>query len=252
MMTPTASRTEEVLRLLKERTSASIPELAVKIGVSEMTVRRDLQKLAESGQVIRIPGGARVARAISFERSFAERLEKAASAKDRIGRLAASLVKEKEAVVLDSGTTTLFIARHLRQHHDVLVFTFSLAALEELSDVESVRVELTGGIYRRSSHDLVGHSVSDGLRRLCANKVFFGAAAVSLTRGVMVYDPDAPRALLESAHERILVVDSSKIGIAALHQFCPLENCDLIITDAGIKPDDLERLREVTKVLIAE
>ena len=85
-------RIEQVLGLLKERTSASIGEMAAEFQVSGMTIRRDLSKLARSGQVIRIPGGARIARSFGAEKTFVERLEKMAAAKDRIGRTAAGLV----------------------------------------------------------------------------------------------------------------------------------------------------------------
>ncbi|MGH9667339.1 MAG: DeoR family transcriptional regulator, partial [Bryobacteraceae bacterium] len=89
-----SARQDQVLGLLRECTSASIPDMAKQFGVSEMTVRRDLERLAESGQVIRTPGGARLARSFSFEKTFTERLRKMAAAKDRIGRAAGALVKE--------------------------------------------------------------------------------------------------------------------------------------------------------------
>lgn len=249
---PGPERQEAVLRILREQTSASMTEIASRLGVSEMTVRRDLQKLADTGHVIRIPGGARLATSISFESSFAERLRRMAEAKEQIGRTAASLVKEGDAIVLDSGTTTLCIARYLRHHKDIVVVTFSLAVLEELRGSDSIRVELTGGTYRRNSHDLIGNAVSESLANVHTQKVFFGAAAVSFDKGVMVYDPDAQRNLVNAGTERILVVDSNKIGKGALYSFTRLENCDLVITDSGIQPDDLNRLQKITKVLIAE
>ena len=110
------SRTDDILQFLRERTSATLAELSARLEVSEMTIRRDLKLLVEAGEVIRVPGGARLANAPAFEKSFAERLHKMGEAKNRIGKAAAALVKGGEAVVLDSGTTTLFIARHLRRH----------------------------------------------------------------------------------------------------------------------------------------
>jgi DeoR family fructose operon transcriptional repressor len=217
-----------------------------------MTVRRDIQKLAASGQVIRIPGGARIERSFGGEKDFFERLQRMSNAKTSIGKAAASLVQNGESVTLDSGTTTLYIARHLRQHRDISVFTFSLAVLEELSGCESVRVELTGGTYRRSSHDLVGHTVSQALSEIHTEKVFFGAAALSFRKGVMVYDPEAPRNLLNTANEKILVLDSSKIDQEARYGFCRLDQCDLVITDRGIDPETLERLRKLQRVIVAE
>jgi DeoR/GlpR family transcriptional regulator of sugar metabolism len=247
-----ATRCEEMLRWLGPRTRASIAELAVRFQVSEMTARRDLEKLAANGRVIRIPGGAMMARGAALEKSFRERSERMAESKDRIGRAAAALVKDGEAVVLDSGSTTLYIARHLRRRRDIVVVTFSLAALEELRDAASVRVELTGGAYRRSSHDLTGAAVAESLARVHVNKVFFGAQAVSFTKGVMGFDPESQPALLEAGGEKILVVDSGKIGREALYAFCPIRSCDLIITDSGAQPADLARLRKLTRVLVAE
>jgi DeoR/GlpR family transcriptional regulator of sugar metabolism len=246
------ARREEILHFLRERTTASLPELSARLQVSEMTIRRDVMRLAEAGQVIRIPGGARLANSGAFEKSFEERLRKMGEAKNRIGKAAAALVQDGEAVVLDSGTTTLCIARHLRSHHNLMVLTPSLAAVEELGGCKGIRLELTGGLYRPSSHDLIGCAVGEALARVHANKVFFGAAKLSFMKGVMVYDPDEPRTLIGSAAERILVIDSSKIGSEALYVFCSLKDCDLVITDSGIKPEHLRQLRKQVPVQIAE
>lgn len=246
-----SARRDAVLLLLREQRTASITEIAIRFAVSEMTIRRDIQKLADSGQVIRIPGGVRIERSFGGEKSFHERLQRMADAKNAIGKAAAELVRNGESITIDSGTTTLFIARHLRQHRDILAFTFSLAVLEELAGCDSIRVELTGGAYRRTSHDLIGTAVADSLATVSADKVFFGAAALSFRKGVMVYDREAPRSLLDAGRERILVIDSSKIAQEAMYSFCRVERCDLIVTDSGIKPADLARLRKLRKVIVA-
>jgi DeoR/GlpR family transcriptional regulator of sugar metabolism len=246
------NRLDAVLHLLREQTTASLAKIAERFGVSEMTVRRDIKKLAASGQVIRVPGGARIERSFGGEKSYFERLQRMGQAKMAIGRAAAALVKNGESITLDSGTTTLYIARYLRQHRDISVFTFSLAVLEELSGCDSVGVELTGGMYRSSSHDLIGHAVDEALAAIHTNKVFFGAAALSFRKGIMVFDPEAPRRLLQTADERILVLDSSKIGQEARYGFCRLDQCDLVITDSGIEPEALDRLQKLRKVIVAK
>ena len=142
------SRLDLIVQMLKINTSASIGEIAETFHVSQMTIRRDLEKLVEAGQVIRIPGGARIEHWRGAERSFFERLQKMSSAKRSIGTAAAALVSDGESVVLDSGTTTLYVARELRARRNVVVFTFSLAVLEELTSAEGIRVELTGGVFR--------------------------------------------------------------------------------------------------------
>ena len=246
------SRLDSIVEMLKVNTTASIGEIAETFHVSQMTIRRDLEKLVEAGQVIRIPGGARIEYWRGAERSFFERLQKMSSAKRSIGSAAAALVKDGESVVLDSGTTTLYVARELLPRRNVVVFTFSLAVLEELTSAEGIRVELTGGVYRSSSHDLIGHAVAKSLTSIYADSVIFGAAAISFTRGIMVHDPDAQHELLQAGKRRILVVDSSKIGTEATYRLCGIEDCDLILTDKGISSEDLERLRRTTEVRVAE
>ena len=243
-------RATEILGVLRKRTSATIPELAGRFRVSEMTIRRDIERLCASGQAIRIPGGVRATRGLGPERSFLDRLERMSEAKAAIGRLAAALVTDGDSLVIDSGTTTLHVARSLRQSVSTVI-TFSIAVLEELAGAQGARIELTGGVYRIGSHDLAGPAVADSLRGIRADKVFFGAAAVSLDGVVMVNDPEAPRALLEAGKERILLLDSSKLGQEALYRFSSLADCDLLITDCGAKPSDLEALRKHVPVRIA-
>jgi DeoR/GlpR family transcriptional regulator of sugar metabolism len=246
------SRLESIVQMLKVNTSASIDQIAETFHVSQMTIRRDLQKLVEAGQVIRIPGGARIEHWRGAERSFFERLQKMSHAKRSIGKAASELVRDGESVVLDSGTTTLYVARELRARRNVVVFTFSLAVLEELSSAEDIRVELTGGVYRSSSHDLIGHAVAKSLTSIYADTVIFGAAAISFSRGVMVHDPDAQHELLQAGKRKVLVVDSTKIGTEATYRLCGIEDCGLVLTDKGISAENLARLRQITQVQVAE
>jgi len=245
-------RKDEILLFIKEKGAASIGEMALKFAVSEMTVRRVLYKLADSGLVIRTPGGAMVTPSGSMEKSFLERSARNAGAKDAIGREAAKLVQNGETIVLDSGTTTRYIARYLAAKRDVTVVTTSLAVLEELAGSARVDVRLTGGAYRRSSHDLTGNAVVDSLGGVYADKVFFGAAALSFHKGVMNFDAEMPRVFLRAGRERILSIDSSKIGTEAVYRLCAVEKCDLVVTDKRVKAGDLSKLRKLTAVLVAE
>jgi DeoR/GlpR family transcriptional regulator of sugar metabolism len=248
-MSANSLRKKEILRLLANESHLSIAELRRRFRVSEMTIRRDLYALAETGQVLRTPGGVALMRTVTFERDFADRLRKNSQEKEKIGRAAAALIGENESIVLDSGTTTLNIAHHLRGRKDITVITFSLAVLD---DLQAARVELTGGKYRRSSLDMVGYQVADYLRKIHANKVFLGAATLSFKGDIMVNDPEAPRELLEAGTQRILVIDSSKIGKEALYFYCRIADCDIIIVDDGIKDGDLRRLRRITNTIVAE
>ena len=248
---PNSERVYRILDLLQRRTVATFSELAMEFHVSEMTIRRDLEALDSTGQVLKIPGGVRLARGILGERPFLERLQRNSEAKSRIGRLAASVVADDESVVLDSGTTTLHIAQHLKQRR-CKVITFSIAALEELAQSPTVRVELTGGVFRASSNDLVGSAMIETLGSIRADKVFFGAAALSLKGIAMVNDAEAPRNLPQSGRQKILVLDSTKIDTEALYRFCSLSQCDMLITDAGASAAAIKELRRFVEVRTAE
>ena len=187
----------------------------------------------------------------SVERSFMERSENMAAAKEAIGREASRLVEDGETVVLDSGTTTRYIARYLATKRNLTVMTTSLAVLEELAGSTSVQVRLTGGAYRRSSHDLSGNAVLDSLGSIHADKVFFGAAALSFRKGVMNYDAEMPKAFLSAGRERVLVIDSSKIGVEAVYRLCSVDKCDMVVTDSHIRSTDATKLRKLTSLLIA-
>ncbi len=245
-------RQGEILLHIKEKGAATIEEIAGRFAVSEMTVRRVLYKLGDAGLIIRTPGGAMVAPSGSMERTFLERSEKMAAAKDAVGRAAAGLVREGETVVLDSGTTTRYVARHLAARTGLVVVTASFAVLEELAGSPGIQVRLTGGLYRRTSHDLCGSAVEEALGNIYADRAFFGAAALSFHKGAMNYDQEMPKAILRAGKQRVLVIDSSKVGIEAVYRFCPIESCDLVITDKGVKAAELKRLRKMTKVIIAE
>jgi DeoR/GlpR family transcriptional regulator of sugar metabolism len=247
-MNDSVLRRKEIVSLLSRRGTLSIHELAKHFNVSSITIRRDLCKLTETGGVIRTPGGATLSRTITFERNFADRLHRMSEAKDKIGRVAASLVGKGESIVLDSGTTTLSLAHYLRARTDITVITFSLAVL---GDLTGCFLELTGGQYRPSSMDLVGHQVSEALSNVHASKVFFGAAALSFKKGVMVNDRQVPTTLLNSGAARVLLIDSSKIGTEALYHLCPLDYCSLVITDSSVDSSVLRKIQKSAQVIVA-
>ncbi len=250
-LSPTERRSEILLHI-KRQGSSAIQEIAKHFAVSGMTVRRALHALEDEGLIIRTPGGAMAAPPGSMEKTFVERAEKMAGAKEHIGRAAAGLVGDGETVVLDSGTTTWYLARHLATKRNLVVLTTSLAVLEELGSSSAVQVHLTGGVYRRRSHDLSGRAVDEALENIFADRVFLGAGALSWQKGAMNYDAEMPKAFLKAGKQKILLVDSSKVGTEAVYRLGPLESFDLVISDNGIKGAELRRLRKSTKVLIAE
>src|SRR5687768_17124747 len=120
------ARSRQITKLLAERGECSVEELSQVCGVSDMTIRRDLQKLADDGQVVRTHGGASPGNSVSFEFGFLKRLQENAPAKQEIALVAARIIRDGQSVLLDSGSTTLAIARQLINRRRLTVITTSL------------------------------------------------------------------------------------------------------------------------------
>jgi len=222
-------RRQEILHAVRGGT-AHVGELAVAFGVSEMTVRRDLQALEREGKLTRVHGGA----VVSAEPSFAEVVVERLGAKDRIGAAAAALVEDGQTIMLDIGTTTLQLARHLRGR-EVTVITSNLAAYEELLPETSVELVLLGGIVRRNYRSLIGVLAEDALRQLRADVAFIGASGIdledlSIVDTTMVEVP-IKRAMIAAASRTVLLADAAKFGMRGVVRVCGPEELDVLVTD---------------------
>ena len=171
-------RQKQMCELIAQRGECSIEQLMERFGVSGMTVRRDLQSLADQGKVIRTHGGAAMAERISFEFEFLNRVRENHAAKEAIAAAAAAQIKDGESVMLDSGTTTLELAKRLRGRPGLTVITSSLPIAAQLQYDQQIEVLLLGGRLRASSPDLAGALTESNLETLRADVAFLGADAV--------------------------------------------------------------------------
>ena len=245
-----AERREKILRAVRAGTT-QVGQLAEAFGVSEMTVRRDLGDLERDGKLTRVHGGAVGATA---ERPFAEIAVERFEQKDAIGALAASTVADGQTVLLDVGTTTLQLARHLHDR-SITVITSNMAIYEELLPEESVELVLLGGVVRRNYRSLVGVVAEDALRQLRADVAFIGASGIeedfSVVDTTMVEVP-IKRAMIAAAARAVLVVDSDKFAMRGVVRVCHAQDLDALITDSGVPQQArLELERSGVEVLVA-
>jgi DeoR/GlpR family transcriptional regulator of sugar metabolism len=227
-----AQRRQAILRAVRSGT-AHVSALADEFGVSEMTVRRDLEALARDGKLERVHGGAVN---VESERPFSEIAVERLEAKDRIGRAAAALVEDGETVMLDIGTTTLQVARHLRGR-SLTVITTNLAAYEELLPEPKIELVLPGGVVRRNYRSLVGMFAEDTLRRLHADVAFLGTSGIDADLGVwdttMVEVP-IKRAMIAASQRTVLLADAAKFDMDAMVRVCEASELDAIVTDERV------------------
>jgi DeoR/GlpR family transcriptional regulator of sugar metabolism len=226
-----AQRRQEMLRAVRGG-QVHVGDLAESFGVSEMTIRRDLGRLASEGKIERVRGGAVDA---DGERPFAETVVEHHEEKDRIGAAAAGLLHDGQTVMVDIGTSTLQAARHLRGR-TLSVVTSSLAVYEELLPEPTIELVLPGGVVRRNYRSLVGPLAEESLRQLGADVLLLGASGID-DQGVwdstMVEVP-IKRAMIAGAARVVLLADSRKFGRHSAMRICGLDSIDHIVTDAPL------------------
>lgn len=240
------------MNLVRDREFVRVSDLSAMFGISEVTVRSDLDLLSDRGSLQRVHGGAVVRDPVRrSERSFEESLGAYADEKAAIGRAAAARVGSGETVILDVGTTTMAVARALverRDLQDVVVFTNGLTiALELERAMPRISVIVTGGTLRRLQHSLVQPMANLILEEVNVSTVFLGCNGVHPDEGVTnVNLPEAAvkRLMVQAAQHCVVVTDSSKIGNISVVKIADLDSVDLVITGEGAPPEALAELEK--------
>ena len=246
-------RHEHILELLRKGGSCSIEQIRKKFNVSDMTIRRDLQALENSGHVLRTHGGAVISERVAFEFGFMQRVNENRAAKQAIAAAAFAQLGDAKTVLLDSGTTTLALAGHLRASTGLTVLTSSLPIASALQFSQGVDLILLGGLLRRESPDLIGALTESNLEQLHADVAFIGADAVDLCGAS--YNESLPVARMlqkmMAASDRVFILaDSFKLGKKALARFGDLRQAAGLITDGGIAPKISSELKKAGVNLI--
>jgi len=256
---PAEMRRRLILAKLQVQEFIRVPDISMLFRVSEVTVRSDLDFLAEQGQLRRIRGGAIKLPLLQAERPFEETKNTYAAQKQAIGRAAAALVQSGESIILDVGTTNTEIARALIAREDLkqlIIITNSLNIAVELERaIPRFTVIVTGGTLRPMQHSLVDPLGGVMFDHLFAHTVFLGCNGISPTAGITNINlPEATikQRMLHAAKRRIIVADSSKIGVIELAHLCRPDEVNLLITDANADPAILAEIREQhLEILIA-
>ena len=219
-------------------------------GVSPVTIRSDLNQMAEQGRIMRTHGGATLAgERTRQEYSFVAQQRINALQKQMIGRTAASMVNSGEAILLDASTTAFAVGRALKNRPDlynVTVVTTGIWAALELLGVPHLDIVLTGGHLRTTAGSITGFIAHDNLARFNFQKAFLGAWGITLEEGLMdspMAEVDLKRTIISRSQELIAVLDGSKFGRTSLATFASPVETSLIITDDSIPPDILKEFR---------
>jgi len=247
-------------RLILSRTRAagvvSIQSLAKELEVSELTVRRDLKRMADEGLLVRTRGGASMRDSAARELSYLEKSAEAHDEKVAIASAAAGLIDAGDSIIIGPGTSTLELANQIKLVPDLTVVTNSLLVIDALMNVSNIQVEATAGSLRRSIRALVGPLTEESLRSLRVNKVFMSGNGLSGTRGLTTPEVTvaaSDRALAAAGERRIVLADYTKIGKDTMWQTMSAAEIDVLVTDDKAPDSELEALRrEGVEVIIAK
>lgn len=227
-------RRQDILARANQAGRVNVGDLSQEYGVSEVTIRTDLQALAESGLLLRTHGGAIPASASLQYLSLSLRRQQQVQEKAHIGAAAASLVADGDAIILDSSSTALAVAQHLKNHRYLTVITNALAVAQELLDAAGVTVVVIGGTLRRDTASLIGTAGLEMVRRFNVQRGFFGAHGITLAEGltdVSADEADVKRPLVAMCREVVAVLDATKWGRAGIASYADVSQLHTIITD---------------------
>jgi DeoR family fructose operon transcriptional repressor len=250
-----AERQRRIRDVLRVRGSARVATLAELLGVSEVTVRRDLEELEQRGLLERTHGGAIEAQRLRVEAPYQAAIGSRAEEKQRIGQAAARLVQGPETVFMNGGTTTLQVFRHLVDPHVTVVTNHLGMALE--SGDHPCEVHLVGGDFRTNSNSCVGPFATEAIRRVFASRAVIGVEGLSLRSGLTTpaaAEAEVAKVMIEQTQGPVVVVaDHSKVGTVADFGIAEIDRVHILVTDGGIDPayrDELQA-REI-EVVVAE
>ena len=240
-------RRKIILEKVHEEKKVIVSELSKEFEVSEETIRRDLEKLAEEGHVIKSYGGAVINEIGSIDLPFNVRWKANAVGKQKIANLVSQEIMDGEHIFLDASTTAVFIAKNIKQKKNLTIVTNSIEILLELSDVTGWNIIDTGGILKGDSMSLVGKKATDNIEKYNADKVFLSCKGINQKKGVTEGNDEMAsikQSMIDSAAKVYLTVDSSKFDKVGFASICPLSEIDVVITDKKPEAEWIEIFKE--------
>jgi DeoR/GlpR family transcriptional regulator of sugar metabolism len=248
-------RQVRILAELRRSGAVRVSDLTELLGVSDMTVRRDLEQLVADGVARKVHGGAVASGQVAFEPGFAAKSQLAQPAKHAIATHAASLIRPGAAIALSAGTTTWAMARQLATIAGLTVVTNSTTVADVITSadtVSQVTVILTGGV-RTPSAALVGPVADQTIARMHVDQLFLGVHGMDPRAGFTtpnLAEATTNRAFLAAAREVIVLADSSKWGVVGLADIAPLSAASVLITDDDLPEDARRMLKDAVGSLV--
>jgi DeoR family transcriptional regulator of aga operon len=246
-------RRQHILALVQNQGRVLVGELSRMLGISQITIRKDLEYLQSRGLVQRSHGGAlRIQSNTLFDPTLQEKQKQHSEEKQRIAEAAAKMVQEGQCVMLDSGTTTSAVARALTRFSQLTLITNAVNIAAELTTTP-FEVILIGGSLRRNSFSLVGPLAEDALNEMHADILFLGVDGFDVETGITTpnfLESRVNRAMVKASRRVVVVCDSTKFNRRSLSRIVPTSAIHTVITDGNIPRDVEAALRDQNVELV--
>lgn len=234
-----AERRTLILEKLMDEKRVVVSELGELFGVSEETIRRDLDKLTKEGMAIKSYGGAVLNENNNIDMPFHVRQKKNLSGKQKIASLIAGLIEDGDHIILDPSTTAVSIVKSIREKERLTIVTNSIEVLVELGETSGWDIISTGGTLKENYLALVGPRAIEGISSFHADKVVLSCKGIDMEQGITDANDmfsQVKQTMLRSAKQKILAVDCTKFNKVAFSQICRIEDITMVVTD--IRPSD--------------
>lgn len=248
-------RKNAILETLQKKQRVLVAELSQAYGVTEETIRRDLDKLEREGFVKKTYGGAVLNENTNIEMPLRIREKTNRTEKQTIAKLVAAMIEEGDSIILDSSSTSLMVAQELKDRKKLTVITNSLEVLIEFSKSKGVQVISTGGMLKGSSLSLIGKNAEKTLENFYVDKAIMSCKGLDIKKGVTDStedDAEFKKSMISCSKKLILAVDSTKFGKISFAKVLDLRKGDILVTDSLQDDTWKQRLAEIGVIVVTE
>lgn len=240
-------RRVKILNLIREDGHAKVQELSRLFGVTDVTIRQDLEALEEMGHIQREHGGAFLKDVGSFAKTGQLFNQTHMDAKQEIAQKAVKFINEGDCIILDSGSTTTELAKLLLNYKNLTVITNALNIVLILGENHGINLIVTGGEFKAPTLSLTGEMAADSIKKLHAAKLFLATAGISPAMQLTypsLSDLIVKSVMIKSSDEVFLLADSSKIGVSSFASLGPISLVKTLITDNNISEESIVSIRD--------
>lgn len=240
-------RRNAILARLQEEKKVVVSDLSIEYGVTEETIRRDLEKLESEGLAKKTYGGAVVNESLNTDLPYTVRKKANVSGKQRIGEILGEMISDGDHIILDASSTALFVAKNIKNKKNLTVITNSIEIMIELADRKGWKILSTGGSMKDGSLSLVGYQTIRMLNSFNVDLSIFSVKGVELSHGMTdsnESDAQVKMAILGAGKKKILAVDSSKFDKTSFAKVGDFSEIDVVVTDARPSDEWMKRLEK--------